>query len=555
MTFLPIVERELRVASRRRGTYWARLIAAIIGLLFASWIMVVNSHQPPQALGQEMFVAIAILTFIYAIAAGAWTTADCLSEEKREGTLGLLFLTDLKGYDVVLGKLAATSLNAFYGMLAIFPVLAIPLLLGGVTVGEFWRVVFVSISLLFFSLTAGLFISSMAREERKAMSGTTLLLLLTLGLAPGIGLYIVIKHQANTFPMEFLWPSPAFACWTAFDIYFRAFPNYFWMTLAVIHSYALIFLFCACRIAPHSWQDKPTGAKRSRWLNRLQLLAEGNSDARKAVRQKLLESNPVLWLAGRGRFKQILVWIFLGTCIALWWWICVFVMSEIKWWENPFNVAFCIILQVVLKSWLASEGCRRFGEDRRSGALELLLSTPLSVPEILRGQRLALFRQFAKPAAVVLIIDFILMMTGVTHMNNSEEQIVWLLFGLLNMIFLVLDLLSLSWVSMWMGLSSRKANRAAGGAVTRILFLPTLIFCLSMTCFGFFGRMFFHGWAMPLFYWAFLCGVTNAAFSLQAKENLRRNFREMATQHTIGESPRPQIKFAPASVPPVLATR
>jgi hypothetical protein len=28
MTFLPIVDRELRVASRRRGTYWLRTVVA-----------------------------------------------------------------------------------------------------------------------------------------------------------------------------------------------------------------------------------------------------------------------------------------------------------------------------------------------------------------------------------------------------------------------------------------------------------------------------------------------------------------------------------------------
>ena len=44
----------------------------------------------------------------YCLLSGVWFTADCLSEEKREGTLGLLFLTDLKGYDVVFGKLVAT---------------------------------------------------------------------------------------------------------------------------------------------------------------------------------------------------------------------------------------------------------------------------------------------------------------------------------------------------------------------------------------------------------------------------------------------------------------
>ncbi|HQU46125.1 MAG TPA: hypothetical protein PK867_25150, partial [Pirellulales bacterium] len=41
-------------------------------------------------------------------------TADCISSERREGTLGLLFLTDLRGHDVVLGKLVVAGLGAFY---------------------------------------------------------------------------------------------------------------------------------------------------------------------------------------------------------------------------------------------------------------------------------------------------------------------------------------------------------------------------------------------------------------------------------------------------------
>ena len=30
MTFLPVVDRELRVAARRRGTYWTRLLFAVV---------------------------------------------------------------------------------------------------------------------------------------------------------------------------------------------------------------------------------------------------------------------------------------------------------------------------------------------------------------------------------------------------------------------------------------------------------------------------------------------------------------------------------------------
>src|SRR5256885_8919754 len=42
-----------------------------------------------------------------------------------------------------------------------------------------------------------------------------------------------------------------------------------------------------------------------------------------------------------------------------------------------------------LKGWFASEVGRQLAEERKRGALELLLSTPLTVKEILRGQRLA----------------------------------------------------------------------------------------------------------------------------------------------------------------------
>src|SRR5690349_5037274 len=91
------------------------------------------------ALGSTLFAILSWLSLAAALSAGLFLTSDCLSEEKREGTLGLLFLTDLRGYDVVAGKLLVTSLRASYALLAIFPILAIPLLMGGVSGAEFWK--------------------------------------------------------------------------------------------------------------------------------------------------------------------------------------------------------------------------------------------------------------------------------------------------------------------------------------------------------------------------------------------------------------------------------
>src|SRR6266702_3319807 len=124
MTFLPVVDRELRVAARRRGTYWTRLLfvlvcAGIVGLvLMFAWAM----QGGTSGIGAGLFYFLTLITLGFSALAGVFLTADCLSEEKREGTLGLLFLTDLQGHDVVLGKFIARALNAFYGLLALLPI-------------------------------------------------------------------------------------------------------------------------------------------------------------------------------------------------------------------------------------------------------------------------------------------------------------------------------------------------------------------------------------------------------------------------------------------------
>src|SRR5262245_39202000 len=141
MIILPIAERELRVAARSSRTYWSRALAALVLIIIT--LVIFDGYQKfgsSRVGGQQVFAALAYLALAYSLFAGAALTADCLSSEKREETLGFLFLTDLKGYDVVLGKLLATSLRSIYGLLATFPIMSIPLLLGGVQASEFWRV-------------------------------------------------------------------------------------------------------------------------------------------------------------------------------------------------------------------------------------------------------------------------------------------------------------------------------------------------------------------------------------------------------------------------------
>src|SRR2546430_519889 len=288
MTFLPIVERELRVASRRRGTYWNRVLAALSAILVFAGTLWFEGRVAPKELGKDVFQVLSGLFLFSSLVAGIRYTADCMSEEKREGTLGLLFLTDLKGYDVVLGKLAATSLDAFYGLIAIIPVLAIPLLLGAVSIEEFWRMSLVLTNALFFSLAAGIFASSMSRGPRKAMAGALALILLINAALPAIGAWQASGQSAGSVNTAFLLPSVGYAFGLVADAPYRVNAEQFRWSVLLTHGLAWLFLAQASVAARNSWRDKPAGALVARWRRRWQQWCYGNAAGRAAFRTRLL---------------------------------------------------------------------------------------------------------------------------------------------------------------------------------------------------------------------------------------------------------------------------
>jgi ABC-type transport system involved in multi-copper enzyme maturation permease subunit len=533
MTFLPIVERELIEASRRRGTYWLRLAIAAVGLILGGWIMLVMRGAPPGTLGLALFVAISIAAYVYSLFIGIFRTADCLSEEKREGTLGLLFLTDLKGYDIVFGKLAATSLNSLYGILALFPIMAIPLLLGGVTLDEFWRVVLVTLNILFFSLSVGMFCSSISRDERRAMVTA---LLIVLFFAIGLPLLAGLAHEWSSATREYWqWvfaPSPTYAAYLAFDAVFtRTTPNYFTLSTLITHGLSWALLITASLVVPRTWQDKTLTAEAARRHERMNRLQLGSSDSRRRFRTRLLEINPFYWLVARHRTKPALVWAFLGLGALIW--TLGLAFNSRDWLDEAAFVLTGLIVHTVIKFWVATEASRRFSLDRQSGALELLLSTPISIKEVLRGQWLGLERQFAAPVLIILLVDFVFLL-------GSRRETITVLFWIAIMIVLVADLITLIWLGMWRGLNSRRPNRAAAAALARVLFLPWGIFFLLMTLAALSDSL-GRGGSPWNEYSVIIMGVVislavNLLFGIPARRNLLTRFREVATQRFEGRT-------------------
>jgi ABC-type transport system involved in multi-copper enzyme maturation permease subunit len=468
MIVLPIVERELRVAARRRGTYTVRVLVALAAILvLAGTLGFLTSRGTPSAQhGRFLFRALLVVGFTYCLLAGARATADCLSEEKREGTLGLLFLTDLKGYDVVLGKLAASSLNSIYGLVAILPVQALSLQLGGVTPGELARSALVLLNTLFFSLATGLFVSALSRDERKAMFATVFVLFLVT-VAPAVCGFVLAAFVGpfsgpEQWIMGLLAFSPVFGLGyllTDFGPAMRVPMWPFWMSVFWVHLLTWALLGLTCLILPRLWQVRAKKTRAERLQERLEQRLYGEGVQRRRFRHRLLDVNPFLWLAQRERGKPLYVWGYLAAVTGTWLW-GRFSQGDVMLDRNTV-VPSLLLVHSFFKVWVVSEACTRLAEDRRHGALELLLSTPLTPDQILRGQWLALRRQFLKPLLVLMVIEFLLVRQAFTTG-----------LGLMCGVVLAADFVALGWVGQWLALTTKHLTQAMLKTLLGVLLLP-----------------------------------------------------------------------------------
>src|SRR6266700_257894 len=407
MTVLPVVARELRIAARKRSNFWVRVAAALAAMILGSWFMAFSTVRGVGAatLGGVLFGVLTWLALAAALSAGLFFTSDCLSEEKREGTLGFLFLTDLRGYDVAGGKLLASSLRGFFALLAVLPVLAVTLLMGGVTGAQFWKTSLALVNALFFSLSAGLLVSALSRDAQKAL-GATLLMLLLWTFGGPVTDAIVAGVKKRAFNPALSLSSPAYAVCTAGD-WGR---SLYWRGLGMSHALGWVWFGLASFLVPRLWQERAkakVGGRRSEvgcagttwgycWKY-------GGAARRARLRRKLIDRHPVLWLACRERWQSLGVWA-VAILAAGGFAVLVMKLPAEAWMVWSLAGGF---LMLVLYLWAASQACRFFVEARRSGLTELLLASPVNEKQIVQGQWRALVRMFALPMLLLVGVEMV----------------------------------------------------------------------------------------------------------------------------------------------------
>lgn len=574
MTFLPIVERELRVAARKRWTFWLRVCAAAVALLIGSafFALTILPGGFGKAMGGALFGTLTWLSLAGVLSTGLFFTSDCLSEEKRAGTLGFLFLTDLRGYDVVLGKLLTTSLRGSFAVLAIFPVLATTFLMGGVPAEFFWKTLLALMNALFFSLAAGMFVSALSRDSQKAMAGTLFLLLLILAGAPAVDSLLRWFKVTGNDPLLAL-GSPVYAFASA-----EGWSPVYWRSLIVSHVIGWLFLGMASFLIPRNWQVKARKISAGRFRAST-WWRYGGPRRREKLRQKFLDRNPVMWLACRERWQAMAIWL-AGAVVMLLMALLWFGLPREVWWMWMYLGGLSLLIFYL---WTASQATRFFSEARASGLVELLLATPLAGREILRGQWRAMLRQFGPPVLVLVvavsIAEFLayrsmwgraFMSPGPNGVGASDELIqlmVPLGAAALISVVIIARLVALCWFGFWMAMTSRSAHMATLKTFLFVQIIPWLVIqflrMFLMPVLMLYGNFNQGSGNWP----AYLMMLTMTVFPsacalvkdvilwLWARSRLFSGFREMAIQATAPAKLSRSLPAPPPIAPPVAPAR
>jgi ABC-type transport system involved in multi-copper enzyme maturation permease subunit len=516
MRFLSVADRELRAAARQKATFRARWITAALFFLLLLWLLWAFRGFTRTGVAPVIFKIFSVLTFLYCLFISTARTADCISAERREGTLGLLFLTNLNSPEIVAGKLCSTALASVYALLAIFPMLALPLLMGGITFGNFGRTLLGLLNGILFGLAAGFLASVVSKRQFTAVA---LALGLTLALGGGLMLGAAASSlYAATRPLA-SWLaafSPLYTLLAADGTrYFGV--NRFWPSAAAVAGISLSGLGLTTFLLARTWRDRP---KNVRPWHRFRLWPHSDkipSAGRVALRRRLLPINPLFWLAAR---QPVSAPVFMLLAVVL---TTLTVYVAAPYFGRVMAAGTVSPVLGHLFSWLwsglalhalvlyyaAMTASQRLAEDKQTGALELLLSTPTTERTISRGLWLAYARKMLFPALLVVLVHWffiwivLVMMTldppGQLPFGATPVEIFWsallgqplrgrvldwqcgfmLRIVLLILLQLMVAWLTLGWVGRWLGLRMKHPGFAPITSLALLFVPPILLFSLA----------------------------------------------------------------------------
>jgi ABC-type transport system involved in cytochrome c biogenesis permease component len=357
-----VVQRELQVAARRSGTYWARFIAGGIAAI------AILQQTGGISNGRRLFFTAVTLAAIVTFYEGMRRATAAIAKEKREGTLGLLLLTPLTGPELMRGKFAAIALSTFQTGLAAVPVLAASLLFGGVSAGEFARAIIALAHGLSLVIVLGLAVSTNAKDEETPNAPIGF-------VVAAAGIFATLIW---TIP-RFRWINPMTPILEISDGEYGISPWGFWISIALWQAMGWLKLRAHGRALIEMVRAREEAAFTQRAPVRIENWKDKSGDfvpGRINDAPRWFDGNPMEWYTLRdvgmhvGRWGALIMTIAAAACVMIF--------------PGAGQVVWFIGFGTLLIS-LCVTSARPIARLHEWGALELMITTPLGERGILEG--------------------------------------------------------------------------------------------------------------------------------------------------------------------------
>ncbi len=432
--------REMRVLTRGRFLYLQRFLNLILPTVYVFTHLMSSGFDLEQVNGLEVLVGTTILCSFMAWIMGILSVADCISSEKREGTIGLLMMTPLKAYEILLGKWLSNSLSYLFNILALVPLFTILLINGGITLLDVVESMVAIYANFFLASCIGLLISARTEESRTtwmaAMSAILVgiaAMLFVSSLMPfnvrGIPRPMALAPQfmgIHLHPTDFItrmsfWingiPSPT----DLLDFNSVWIHAFFWglisVRLLMMASSALRQYWKTEMMDVESLTQPDSRAVRFReFLQRashpLHTLAlerrngaapgtDGKEDSPRPAHVSCDDTNPIekFWLRNSKLPPWQLAVFGVYEAVFLTLLLCIFYVMQdrfsgvINWLQLCVGLLLlAMTFDMLFKFAAVMEICRKIIEDKANSGLELITTTPVPDDQMLAGMRRALNR-------------------------------------------------------------------------------------------------------------------------------------------------------------------
>jgi len=501
MFTLPIAVREMRVMAREPRFFRLRVVAAaLLGLLSLAFVNFGGLASPQ---GKLLFSEMAgRVLAAAAVFGGCSITSDSLSSERREGTLPLIFLTPLHYLDILVGKLLSANLSIAAPLVGGFPLVVLVMTQAGLSIGQLAHMLAGTLLLLASAGCLGLAASSVSLRRRNASSLATML---------GLGLWMFVPMAAEVVQRQ--WPESG---WVEVLALFRIStltspgglaiaggPLAWWKSFFSFFALGLAGLGLAWIGLIRVRVEKPPKVKGLGWRQRWRQWCYGQGPKRAVHRRIALNDNPFYWLSTRDRLRRYLPWgvasFFVGIPII------AFIYTPDVATTYGAQFTWVILTMMVTKLALGSESARAFAEEREQGGFEFVVSTPLSVWEILRGHYRGVLAHLAPMILLVLLglvwlLGATLLGRGRFGLNGGEVAGFLTAIAILGGWFLT-GLASQPLIGAWAAMTVKRVKSANGQSTFVGVLFPFVAMAIGVPIVGLAFVLF--GLEPPSQFWSF----------------------------------------------------